>query len=557
MIDQKRVRFIPIGGITDVTKNMYLYESYDGDVLKDIIIVDCGAGFPRAKELGVDLIIPDITYLKDKTDKIRALLLTHAHEDHILALKFHYKELGSPPVFASKLTTHFVMSRFEEVGIKARVTEIEYGKQYEFGDFKAQYIHVTHSIPDPTHILITTPVGNFYHGPDYKLDLTPPYSDPPDFYAMTKAGQDGVLVLLSDCLGADREGLTLSESVVGQTFEDLMRMTKGKFIMTTFSSNISRIRQCTDAALKFNRKICFIGRSMRQNTDLARNINYLPINPKFIIKEEQVAKYPPNTVCMVVAGSQGQFGSALSKIADNHNKYIRIGKGDRVMFSSDPIPGNEADVNDIIEKLYFLGAEVTYSDSEGEIHASGHGNQDDLKFLVRFTKPKYLIPIGGTIKLQRRYRTLMNTLGYSDDKVILLDDGDSIWFEKGKTYLGDKVLVKNIYVDAYGIGDIGNFVLRDRKTLSEEGIVFIAVPVSSDVKLVGEPIIASRGFVYKGDETGLFDGARRIISATFVNTGGGLMTKSTVERSIIDNLETYFKKETGREPLVVLEMLEL
>ncbi len=557
MITNKRVRFIPIGGITDVTKNMYLYESYDGDTLKDIIIVDCGAGFPKARELGVDLIIPDITYLKDKTDKIRALLLTHAHEDHILALKFHYRELGSPPVFASKLTTHFVTSRFDEVGIKAKVTEIDYAREYEFGDFKAKFIHVTHSIPDPTHILITTPVGNFYHGPDFKFDLTPPYGSPPDFYAITKAGNDGVLCLLSDCLGSDREGLTLSESVVGQTFEDLMRMTKGKFVMTTFSSNISRIRQCTDAALKFNRKICFIGRSMRQNSDMARNINYLPINPKFIVKEEQVSKLPPNQVCLIVAGSQGQFGSALSKMADNHNKFVRIAKGDRVMFSSDPIPGNEPDVNDIIEKLYYLGAEVTYSDSDGLIHASGHGNQDDLKFLVRFTNPNYLIPIGGTIKLQRRYQALMREMGYPDEKVLLLGDGETMWFEKGKAYPGDKIQVKNIYVDAYGIGDIGNFVLRDRRTLSEEGIVFVVVPVANDVSLASAPIISSRGFVYKGDEAGLFDGAKRIIEAGFDNSSGGLLTRSTVERSIIDNLETYFKKETGREPLVVVEMLDL
>jgi len=552
-----RVRFIPIGGITDVTKNMYLYESYEGDTLRDIIIVDCGAGFPRAKELGVDLIIPDISYLKDKTDKIKAILLTHAHEDHILALKFHYKELGSPPVYASKLTMYFVKSRFDEVGIKARVIEIEYLKQYEFGDFKAQFIHTTHSIPDPTHILLSTPVGNFYHGSDFKFDLTPPYGSPPDFYSIVKAGNDGVLCLLSDCLGADREGLTLSESVVGQTFEDLIRMTKGKFVMTTFSSNISRIRQCTDAALKFNRKICFIGRSMRQNTDLARNINYLPINPKFMVKEQEVSKLPPNRVCLIVAGSQGQFGSALSKIADNHNKFVKVGKGDKVMFSSDPIPGNEPDVNDIIEKLYYLGADVIYSDSEGEIHASGHGNQDDLKFLVRFTNPKYLIPIGGTVKLQRSYRTLMNSLGYPDERVVLLNDGETIWFEKGKTYQGDKIQVKNVYVDAYGIGDIGNFVLRDRRTLAEEGIVFVAVPISSEVKLISDPIISSRGFVYKGDETGLFDNAKKIIAACFNNPNGGLLTKTTVERSVIDMLEDYFKRETGREPLVVVEMLDL
>lgn len=556
-MDKKRVRFIPIGGITDVTKNMYLYEIYNGEILQDILIVDCGAGFPKARELGVDLIIPDISYLKDKTDKIRAILLTHAHEDHILALKFHYKDLGSPPIYASKLTMYFVQSRFEEVGIRANVTEVEYGKEYIFGDIKAEFIHVTHSIPDPTHILLTTPVGRFYHGSDFKLDLTPPYGNPPDFYRMTKAGTDGVLCLLSDCLGADREGLTLSESVVGSTFEDLIRSTKGKFIMTTFASNISRMRQCVDAAVKFNRKICFIGRSMKQNSELAKNINYLPINPKFLIKEEEVSRQQPNKVCLIVAGSQGQFGSALSKMADNHNRFIKLTKDDRVMFSSDPIPGNEGGVNDIIEKLYYLGADVIYSGSEGEIHASGHGNQDDLKLLVRFTNPKYLIPIGGTVKLQRRYQKLMNMLGYTDDKILMLNDGDTIWFEQNRVYKGEKVIVKNIYVDAYGVGDIGNFVLRDRRTLAEEGIVFIAVPISPDNKLAREAVIASRGFVFKGDESSLFNGAQVIIQNAFKDSPDALPMASSIERSIIEKLEEYFKKETGREPLVIVEMLEL
>ncbi|MEK7523375.1 MAG: ribonuclease J, partial [Patescibacteria group bacterium] len=260
-----KLHFIPLGGIVGVTKNMYVYESYNDDKLKDIVIVDCGIGFPKEKELGVDFVIPDISYLMDKKQYIRAILITHGHEDHTSALPLLYEDLGRPPVYASLLTSMFIENKFKDKHKKILVNKVDFNKEYIFGDFKISYLKMTHSIPDTTHIIIKTPVGTIYHGSDFKLDLTPPYGPGPDFYKITKAGHDGVLCLLSDCLGSEREGLTLSENIVGQTFEDEMRKTKGKFIMTTFSSNISRIRQCVDAAIKFNRKICFLGRSMREN----------------------------------------------------------------------------------------------------------------------------------------------------------------------------------------------------------------------------------------------------------------------------------------------------
>src|SRR3990167_6388608 len=397
MINYK-LHFVPLGGIVGVTKNMYVYEMYNDDKLKDIIIIDCGIGFPKEKELGVDFVITDISYLMDKKQFIRAILITHGHEDHTSALPLLYDDLGRPPVYASLLTSMFIENKFKDKHKKILVNRVDFNKEYIFGDFRASYLKMTHSIPDTTHIILKTPVGTIYHGSDFKLDLTPPYGPGPDFYKITKAGNEGILCLLSDCLGAEREGLTLSENIVGQTFEDEMRKTKGKFIMTTFSSNISRIRQCVDAAIKFNRKIVFLGRSMKENTRIAAEIGYLPIPESLNTNEVNVMKLSPNKVCIIAAGSQGQFGSALSKLANNRNPNVKIKPGDKVVFSSDPIPGSENEVYALIEELSLMGADVVYSDIQDQLHASGHGNQEDLKFLVRFTDPKYFIPIGGTVR---------------------------------------------------------------------------------------------------------------------------------------------------------------
>ncbi len=551
-----KLHFIPLGGIVGVTKNMYVYELYEDDKLKDILIVDCGIGFPLEKELGVDFIIPDTSYLKDKVDKIRAIILSHGHEDHTSALPYHYADLGRPPVYSSKLTSVFVENKFKEFNQRLKVNVVEFAKPYQFGGFKVKFIRMTHSIPDTMHMLIETPVGNIYHGTDFKLDLTPPYGYPPDFYSITEAGKNGVLCLLSDSLGAERPGLTLSESIVGQTFEDEMRKTKGKFIMTTFSSNISRIRQCVEAAIKFNRKITFLGRSMRENTRLAAEIGYLPIPQTLMAKEEEIVRLPPNKVCLIVAGSQGQYGSALSKLANKLNPNIKIKPGDRVFFSSDPIPGNENEVYATIEELVIQGADVIYSDIADQLHSSGHGNQEDLKFLARFTDPKYFIPIGGTVRHQQQYEKIIMDLGYGKDSFFLLKEGETVWFTKNKAYAGDAVETKNIYVDAYGVGDVGNVVLRDRKTLSTEGIVFAFVTVDNTGRLVARPKILSRGFVYEKGEDRLFEQAAQLIEKITKPRPEKILDVTNIKREIIGDLEDFFYKERGRKPLVIVEVMQ-
>lgn len=574
-MNKYKVRFVPLGGIVGVTKNMYLYELYkkmdsnffnkskkgnnlDGYSLQDILIVDCGIGFPKEKDLGVDFVIPDVSYLEDKIDKIRAILFTHGHEDHIGALPYVYDTLGNPPVFASKLTAMFLENKFKQEAKRNIFIEIvNFEKEYSFGDFKVRFIRVTHSIPDTTHIFIKTPIGNFYHGSDFKLDLTPPYGPAPDFYQITKAGKEGVMCLLSDCLGSERPGLTLSESVVGETFENEMRKTKGKFIMTTFSSNISRIRQCVEAAIKFNRKVVFLGRSMKESTKLASEIGYLPIPDSLFANEEDLVRLPPNKVCLIVAGSQAQYGSALTKLADKQNPYVKIMPGDKVIFSSDPIPGNENEVYELIEDLVSQGADVFYSDIADQLHSSGHGNQEDLKFLIRFTNPKFFIPIGGTIRHQKQYEVLVDDLDYDKKKVFSLSEGETVWFDGVEARLGEKIETKNIYIDAYGVGDVGNIVLRDRKTISTDGIVFAILIVDKNAMLLTRPKIFSRGFVYEKDEKELYEGAIRLIEKITKPRERKVIDFGKLKRDIINNLEDYFFKIKGRRPMVVVEVISL
>ncbi|MCX7996928.1 MAG: ribonuclease J [Patescibacteria group bacterium] len=556
-MDHYKLRFVPLGGVVGVTKNMYLYELYKNDELQDILIVDCGIGFPQEQDLGVDFVIPDISYLRDKLDKIRGICLTHGHEDHITALPYHYEALGRPPVFGSKLTVAFVVNKAKEFYLQMETREIDYNRWYQFGGIQVQYIHTTHSIPDTCHLLIRSPIGTLYHGSDFKLDLNPPFGNPPDFYAMTKAGKEGILALMSDCLGSERDGLTLSESVVGQTFEDEMRKTKGKFIMTTFSSNISRIRQCVDAAIKFNRKIIFMGRSMRDNTKMASEMNYLPVPLELMGKEEDVMRLPPKKICLIVAGSQGQYQSALSKITRKQHRFIKINPGDKVVFSSDPIPGNEEGVTSIIEELTLQGADVVYPAIQDQLHTSGHGNKLDMMFLMRFTNPKYFVPIGGTIRHQRQYQRLCEELGYKKDNVFLLNEGDTVWFSKGSASKGDTVFTKNIYVDSTGVGEVGTMVLKDRQTLSSEGIVVAVLPVDQQNKLVGRPRILSRGFVFEKNEERLFEDATRLVEKVTRPQHDQIMDYQTLRKRTSDALEEFFQRERNKNPMVIVELLQV
>ncbi|MEK9179731.1 MAG: ribonuclease J, partial [Patescibacteria group bacterium] len=334
---------------------------------------------------------------------------------------------------------------------------------------------MTHSIPDTCHLFIQTPVGNFYHGSDFKIDLTPVFDEPPDFHEIARASGMGIKLLLSDGLGSEREGYTLSEAIVGKTFDEEMRVSKGRFFMTTFASNISRIKQCVEAAVKFNRKLCFVGRSMKRNMEIAFQNRYIKLNKDWVVSDEDVSRLPDNKICFILTGSQGESRSGMDKVALGIHRFIKLKKTDRVLFSSDPIPGNDTTIQDLQERIIEQGAEGIYTAIRDDLHASGHGSQGDLKLLARLVNAKNVMPIGTTIRHSKAYATLMKELGYSPENIFMLHDGQPLVFELMKIYSEDPIELKEMIVDGGSIGDVVETILKERATLGREGVILVAV----------------------------------------------------------------------------------
>jgi len=538
-----KLRIIPLGGQSNVTKNMFVYELWENDQIRDILLVDCGVGFvSELSNLGVDFVIPDVSYLKDKLHLIRALLITHGHDDHIGATPYIVPQLKHPKIFAPKLAALLIGEKFKELNIINQIEQIKYHQDYDFAGFKIRYIHMTHSIPDTTHIFIQTPAGNVYHGSDFKFDLTPVYGEPPDFAEINRAGSIGVKVLLSDALGAEREGYTLSEKIVGNTFEEEMRRTKGRFFMTTFASNISRIKQCVEAALKFNRKLCFVGRTMKRNMEIAVNEGYIRLSREHIITEEQVKRANPKSVCVILTGSQGEFNSALDKVSQGKHPFLKVNSQDRILFSADPIPGNETHVGEVIENLIELGAEVIYTAIRDQLHTSGHGSQGDHKLLVRLTKPQYLVPIGTTIKHGRAYANVMEDLGYRENEILRLHDGEPLVLEAGKISTESPIPLREMLVDGHSVGDVGERILKERESLGKEGVLIVLVK-GDKVELI------SKGFVF--NERSLFTELEGLALRT--------IKKSKDPKALADNLiavlsgfiNTRFERSPEIIPVIV------
>lgn len=547
------LRIIPIGGVGDVTKNMYIYE-YEND----IVVVDCGIGFPKEDMLGVDFIIPDITYLRQSKRKIRSIILTHGHDDHVGALPYILPELDVP-FYGSKLTVALAEVKLKEANIHYSANVVDVNKPLKMGSFTIEFVHVTHSIPDATNLIIHTPVGTIFHGSDFKFDWTPVDGKTSDVGEIALAGRNGVLCLLSDCLGSERKGYTLSEQAIEETFEREIRNCPGKFIVTTQSSNISRLHQAIKVALRHNRRLCFVGKSMEQSIDVAYRLGYINFPPSMVVKPEVVRKYPDKNLCLLVAGSQGQASSALSRIANNAHKYIKIKPDDVIVFSSDPIPGNENAVHTLIDMLTREGAKVSYSDILEDLHVSGHASQNDLMLMMGLIKPRYLLPIGGTYRQMKQYSLLAKSLGYEDNHILLVDDGQVVEFDQaGKVLLGERLEVKNILVDGLGVGDVSNVVLRDRKVLSQEGIVIVVVPIEADSgRLSGEADIISRGFVYMKQSGKLIDEAKKVVRDCLQEQKGRVVDWQYVRRRIQDSLEEFLYQETKRRPMTLPVVVEV
>ncbi|MBI5449215.1 ribonuclease J [Candidatus Gottesmanbacteria bacterium] len=553
------IRIIPLGGAGNVTKNMYVYEyRYDG-MLRDIMIVDCGIGFPEPEMYGVDLVIPDVRYLANKRDKIRGLVFTHGHDDHIGGIPYIYDRLGNIPMWGTKLTAAFANIKLREIKSRGTVTPVEFSETIKVGPFLVSFARVTHSVPDAANLIIQTPIGVFYHGSDFKFDFTPLDGKLSDLGKITEAGRHSVLCMLTDCLGSERPGFTPSEQIVGVTLEKELSQCSGKFLFTTQSSNISRIQLAIEIALKHGRKIAFFGRSIDKNTEEAVKLGYMRFPREAIILDRDVRRLPPTKQFLIVAGSQGQPESALSRIANDGHKFVRIEEGDTVVFSADPIPGNEHNVGNLIEQLYRKGARVSYSDIMEDLHVSGHGSQGDQMLMLSAVGPKFVMPMGGTYRHMMQYRRLAMELGYEKQDILIPEEGEVLEFTgQGRPRIAETVALENVMIDGLGIGDVGNVVLRDRQTIATEGIVVVVVPVEQSTgRVTAEPEIISRGFIYMKESGGLLKEGKRIVSQSLRLKKGRIIDWQFMRKQVEENLGRFLLTETGRSPLIVPVIVEV
>jgi ribonuclease J len=545
------LKVISLGGV-HVNKNMYVYETE-----RDIIIVDCGLAFPHEDMPGIDLIIPDITYLLDRRQKIRALFLTHGHEDHTGALPYILPQLGNIPIYGSKLTLGLAQNKVNEVGITTSWNPTPTDQTVTVGDFRIQFVHVTHSIPDATNLIIQTPAGIIYHGSDFKFDWTPVDGKPTEVQKIASAGKDGILLLLSDCLRVEKSGYTLPEKMIEETFDRQIQKSKGKFIVTTQSSNISRIQQAVNVSQRYGRKIVFAGRSIEQNCETAVRLCYLSLPQSLVIKTEDVGRFKPNQVTVLATGAQGQPNSALSRMA-NHDHKIKIEEGDMIVFSQDPIPGSESDVDNLIESLIRSGAEVFYSSILDDLHVSGHEAAEGLKLMLALTNPKYVYPIGGTLRHIKRYRDLAVSMGYKTENIIMPDEGEVLEIKNGVVSIRERIKLKNILVDGLGIGDVGQVVLRDRQHMSADGMLMVIIPMDkTNREVIGEIDIVSRGFVYMKESEELINDAKKVVMEAIGDHKTDLSDTRFLRSHIERRLEDFLYKETRRNPMILPVVVEI
>lgn len=480
--------FIPLGGIGDVTKNMYLYELAD-----QILIVDCGLGFPDETMLGVDLLLPDISYLKTTKKRIAGMVITHGHEDHVGALPFILPNLPKFPVFATNMAATFANEKLKEFKQSPSVQKADFNKILKLGDFEITFIRVTHSIPDTSHIFIKTPAGNFYHGSDFKFDPSPYDGKLTDFEKIKEAGREGVTALFSDSLGSERQGRTRSESELTANFEREIKNCKGKFIVTTYSSNIARLNQVIEASEKVGRKVCFIGRSLLKMKEIGKQLGYLKLKAGTEINIEQIKSFKDSDLTLIIAGSQGQEESAMTRAANDEVREVKLRPNDTVVFSADPIPGYEIYVYEVIDTITKKDVKVIYSSVSSDFHVSGHGSQDELSDLIKLLNPKKLVPISGGFRHMYAYKSLALKLGFKREDILLPDNGLEIIFDKKGARFGRKFSSKNVYVDNIG-GEMESFVLMDRQRLSEGGIVIVLAEVdSNNGQLIADLDIITRG----------------------------------------------------------------
>ncbi len=546
------LKVIPLGGLEQIGMNITAFEYEDS-----IIVVDCGLSFPEDDMLGVDLVIPDITYLMNNIDKVKGFMITHGHEDHIGALPYVLKEINVP-VYATKLTMGIIENKLKEhelLGTTKRKV-VKFGQSIILGHFRIEFIKTNHSIIDAAALAIYSPAGIVVHTGDFKVDYTPVFGDSIDLQRFAEIGKKGVLALMCDSTNAERPGFTPSERTVGKTFDSLFEEHKNtRIIIATFASNVDRVQQIINSAYKFGRKVVVEGRSMVSIIETATSLGYLNIPEHTLIDTEMLKNYPNEKTVIITTGSQGESMAALSRMAEDNHRKISIGPGDTVIFSSHPIPGNEKAVTNIINQLLQKGADVIFQD----VHVSGHACQEEIKLIYSLVRPKYSVPVHGEYKHLRAQAKLAEELGIPKDHIFILQSGDVLEFRDGEAKVSGKVPVGDILVDGLGVGDVGNVVLRDRQHLAEDGIMIVVLGLDSATdQLISGPDIVSRGFVYVKTSDELMDEAREVV--TFAVEGcldRGITDWGKLKSTIKDVLGEFVWKKTKRRPMILPIIMEI
>jgi ribonuclease J len=544
-----------LGGINEIGKNMYVVE-----YANDIIVIDCGSKFPDETLLGVDLIVPDITYLLENSDRVRALVITHGHEDHIGGIPYIRKQINVP-IYATRLTLGLIEVKLREAGLLAntKLIEITSDSTIELGSITSTFFKTNHSIPDCLGVVFHTPEGAVVHTGDFKFDLTPVNNQYPDIHKMADIGSKGVMLLLSESTNAERPGYTPSESHVGKHIEDAFHKAKQKVFIATFASNVHRLQQVIDAAHATNRRLALLGRSMVNVVKIASELGYLTVPDGMLVEAGEIGSLASDRVAILCTGSQGEPMAALSRLSRSNYRNVEILRGDTVILSASPIPGNERNVSKTVDNLFSLGAEVIYgSSSVTGMHVSGHGSQEELKLMLTLMKPKYFIPIHGEYRMLHQHRILAESVGVDPANIFILNNGDVVDIKEEVATQSRKVTAGNTLVD--GLGDVGNVVLRDRKQLSEDGILIVFLLLSkTDGKILSGPDIISRGFVYVRESEDLIDRAS-ILAADTVNRLQSAQEQlnqwNVLKINVKEVLGRFFYEKTGRRPVILTIITE-
>jgi ribonuclease J len=548
------LRIIPLGGVGEIGKNMYVFE-YD----EQIVVIDCGLMFPDEEMFGIDLVVPDVSYLLERRDQVKAFLITHAHEDHVGGLPYVLPEFPGVPVYASTLARGLLGNKIKEHKLHNNpLIGLEPGDELEVGPFTAVPFRIGHSIPDAMGIALRTPVGTVVHTGDFKFDHTPVDGKLSDFAILARLGEEGVICLLSDSTRAENPGYTPSERTVGEAFREIMEPLDGRVIVATFASNIARIQQVLDAAADMDRKVTVIGRSMEQNFRIATDLGYLTYDPSRIVAKDKIREVADDKLVIATTGAQGEPMAGLARMANRDHRFVEIQPGDTVIVSASPIPGNEEYVSRTIDNLFKAGANVYYHTIK-RAHVSGHASQEELKLMLGLTKPRYVIPMHGEFRMQVQHGRLAIETGVAPENVFIIENGTPIEiFADGTARRGQPVAAGYVYVDGLSVGDVGEIVLRDRRSLANDGMFMIVVTVDKQTgTVIGRPEIVTRGFVHLNERDPLMAEAVERVVAAIENPGDHISEVALLKSQIKDGVSRYLYEQTKRRPMVFPVVVEV